>query len=154
MAIRAVATIIDPSSSRRIALLTQLMEEMTRIQHPRDVLEVLSRGFQRVFATVAAVHLSTRGLESGQFRVHRLSTPDGVEHVDASDPWSAASVPVQSGGVLSQIVAGNRPLIVHDLELAGDPVVGAALAGFGSLAAAPTLDPALPLSWIVLLHPE
>src|SRR3954468_24545399 len=110
MAIRAVATIIDPSSSRRIALLTQLMEEMTRIQHPRDVLEVLSRGFQQVFETVAAVHLSTRRLEPGQFRIHRLTTPDGVEHAHAQDPWATSTLPVQSGGVLSQIIAGNKPL--------------------------------------------
>jgi sigma-B regulation protein RsbU (phosphoserine phosphatase) len=149
-----VATIIDPSSSRRIAMLTQLMEEMTRIQHPRDVLDALSRGFQRVFATVAAVHLSTRGLPTGQFRVHRLTTPGGIDHVPPGDPWATAALPVHSTGLLAQLVAGNKPLIMHDVELTADPVVGRALANFRSLAAAPTLDPALPVNWIILLHPD
>jgi sigma-B regulation protein RsbU (phosphoserine phosphatase) len=149
-----MATIIDPSSSRRITLLTQLMEEMTRVKTPGDVVDVLSRGFQQAAEPVASLHLSTRGLEPGQFRIHRLATPGGGEHVAATDPWHAATLPVHSGGFFAQLVRGSGPVIVHDLDLSRDPVVGHALAPYRSLVAAPTLDPELPINWVLLLHEQ
>jgi sigma-B regulation protein RsbU (phosphoserine phosphatase) len=149
-----MANVLDISSSRRIELLTRLMREMAELSNPTDAIEVFSRGMQMTYESVRGVHLSTLGLAPGEYRVSRLATSGGVEHLPPGAALDYASLPVRSGGVLSEVIGAGRPCVVHELDLSADPTLGELLGDSRSLAAVPVLDPTLPVNWIVLLHPD
>lgn len=142
---------IDISSSRSIAVLTRLVEEMGRMSDPLTAHATFARAMREAYDELNLVQLSTNGLPPGQYRVVILRTQDGVEHVPACDPWDYQCLPVRSGGFFGQIVERGGPCIVHDVDLADDPVLGAALGRCHSLAAVPVVVPDLPLNWLVML---
>src|SRR6478735_2938839 len=146
-----MAKVLDISSSQRIASLVRLMSEMGQLADPVDAMELFGRGIQIAYDSVGAVRLSTLGLADGRYRVSRLATADGVEHLTADLTLNVAALPIRSGGVLSEIVRGGRPCVMHDLDLAADPTLAEAFGASRSLAAAPVLDPSLPINWVVLL---
>ena len=149
-----MAKVLDISSSQRIASLVRLMSEMGQLADPVDAMELFGRGIQIAYDSVGAVRLSTLGLADGRYRVSRLATADGVEHLTADLTLNVAALPIRSGGVLSEIVRGGRPCVMHDLDLAADPTLAESFGASRSLAAAPVLDPSLPINWVVLLHAD
>jgi sigma-B regulation protein RsbU (phosphoserine phosphatase) len=149
-----MATIVDISSSGRIGLLTQLMAEMSGLTRPQDAMDIFSHGMQQAYAPTCAVQLSTLSLPPGEYRISRMLGADGVDHVARRAAWDYHLLPVQSGGVLSQIVKDAAPCIIHDLDLSGDPVLGEAIGCNRSLAAVPVLDRSLPINWLIVLHSD
>jgi sigma-B regulation protein RsbU (phosphoserine phosphatase) len=128
------------------------MEQMAGLSEPQQAIDLFSQGMRQVYDPTCAVQLSTRGLGVGEFRIVRLANSDGVEHVAPGKSWDYRMHSVQSGGILSEIVESNRPCILHDLDLARDPVLGKTMAQNRSLAAVPVLDADVPIKWVILLH--
>src|SRR5258705_8367647 len=149
-----MSKIIDISSSKRVGVLTRLMEEMGTLTDPREAMDVFAAGMRQAYDPLSAVYLSTVELRPGEYRISRLVTADGVDHVPWSLAWDYRMVPVQSGGLLSELVGAGGPRIMHELDLSDDPVLGGVVGGNRSLAAVPVLDPKMPINWIVLLHPD
>jgi sigma-B regulation protein RsbU (phosphoserine phosphatase) len=103
---------------------------------------------------MSAVQLSTVALGLGEFRVTRMAMADGRDLVPLRSPWEKRELPVRSGGVLSEVVTRGVSSIMHDLDLADDPVLGEAMGENRSLAAVHLVDPALPVNWLILMHPD
>jgi sigma-B regulation protein RsbU (phosphoserine phosphatase) len=130
------------------------MEEMGELTDPRQAMDVFAAGMRQAYDPLSAIYLSTLQLRPGEYRISRLVTADGVDHVPWRLAWEYQAVPVQAGGLLSELVKVGGPRIMHDLDLSDDPVLGGVLGGNGSLAAVPVLDPKMPINWVVLLHPD
>src|SRR4051812_21381324 len=64
-----MARVIDISASRRIGVLTRLVEDMGRLSDPLEAFEAFYRGMREAFDPMNAVQLSTLGLAAGEFRV-------------------------------------------------------------------------------------
>jgi sigma-B regulation protein RsbU (phosphoserine phosphatase) len=143
---------IDISSSERIGVLTRLMKQMVGLSEPQQAIDLFSEGMRLVNEPMGALQLSTRELGAGEYRIVRLASSDGVEHVMPGKSWDYRTHPVRSGGILSEVIESGRPCILHELDLTGDPVLGETMAQNHSLAAVPVLDAAVPISWIILLH--
>jgi phosphoserine phosphatase RsbU/P len=143
---------IDISSSKRIGVLTQLMEQMVGLSEPQQAIDLFSQGMRLVYEPMSAVQLSTRELGVGEYRIVRLASSDGVEHVTPEKSWDYRMHPVRSGGILSEVVESGRPCILHELDLEQDPVLGETMAQSRSLAAVPVLDAEVPINWLILLH--
>ena len=142
---------LDISASQRIGIFTRLLDQLARVDDPWEAIEAFMTGMRQTYGAVAAVHLATRGLAPGEFRIARLQTPDGVDHVSPGVTWDYQALPVARGGIVSDVIRAGRPCVLHDLELSNDPVLGAGvLDRCQSLLAAPVLDPQLPVSWVIL----
>src|SRR3954468_21762261 len=78
---------IDISSSERIGVLTRLMEQMVGLSEPQQAIDLFSEGMRLVNEPMSAVQLSTRELGVGEYRIVRLASADGVEHVTPGKSW-------------------------------------------------------------------
>ena len=145
---------IDISSSQRIRILTGLMEQLVGLSEPQQAIDLFSQGMRLVYEPTSAIQLSTRELGVGEYRIVRLMGSDGREHVTPGPSWDYHIHVVRSGGILSDVVASGRPCILHELDLAQDPVLGETMGASRSLAAVPVLDDEVPINWLVLLHHE
>jgi sigma-B regulation protein RsbU (phosphoserine phosphatase) len=146
-----MARVIDISSSRRIGVLTRMMEEIGRLSDPLEAFTTFSQGMRLAFENVTVAQLSTVGLPPGQFRVFGARSADGVSHVAATDPWDYRKLPVHAQGFFADLVRAGSPCIVQELDLANDPVLGSVYPTCRSLIATPILVPDLPVNWLVVL---
>ena len=145
---------LDISAAQRIEIFTGLLERIGRVSDPWEAIDAFSDGMGQAYGPVAALHLSTRGLGVGDFRLTRFRTPDGVDHVPPRVAWEDHTLPVRRGGVLAEVVTARRPCVLQDLDLAADPVLAGVLGHYRSLMAAPVFDPELPVSWVILLSDQ
>jgi len=68
-----MATFVDISSSRRIELLSRLMEDMAGLVQPDEAMDLFSRGMRQAYEGLSAIQLSTVSLQAGEFRVTRMA---------------------------------------------------------------------------------
>jgi sigma-B regulation protein RsbU (phosphoserine phosphatase) len=145
-------TVLDTSVNPRLPILMEMVEALSRAKDARDVLSEFARGFERLYGPRGYVSLSTRGLKPGEYKITRMITSDVSRRLGEADPWSTWSqIPVHRGGFLGRIVRTAAPLSIRNLNLRNDPVVGDALAKFGSLIAIPLFDNGKPLNWAINL---
>lgn len=146
---------LDTSGNTRIPILMEMVGAMSRARSPQEVLRDYAQGIQRLAAMPGYVSLSTRGLEPGAYRITRMITDGDVAALGDIDPWTPdAALPVHRGGFLGEVIRQAYPEIILHLDLRDDPVVGDALAGFGSLMAIPLFDDGEPLNWAIMLRHE
>jgi sigma-B regulation protein RsbU (phosphoserine phosphatase) len=153
---------VDLSGSTKLPIVMQMVGGLSRATTPVDVLREFATGIDRLHGRQGYVSLSTRGLGPGEYRITRL-IPGGID-VEVQrmvagrsriDPWrDRDKIPVRTGGFLGSIIRQAYPQIFHHLDVRGDPVLGDALAGFGSLMAAPLFDGGEPLNWAISLRRE
>src|SRR4051812_33406957 len=99
---------IDISGSRRIEVLCGMMADMAGVTDARTAVSMFGRGMSRAYDRVRAVHLSTRGLPAGQYRVLRVMTgQSGVGDIDAlpesmPGPREIEALAVHSAGIFSE----------------------------------------------------
>lgn len=148
-------TPLDYASNPRIGAILELVRELSRATQPQEVLRIFSAGMARLNGPAGYISLSCRGLEPGQYRITRLLLDDNITDIHKTDSWTQPQLPpLHSGGLLGQIVAGECPVVLNDLDWRGDPVIGDAAAGYRSLIAQPIFDDGLAQNWSVLLRRE
>lgn len=139
----------DTFDSARIASLTRLMAELEQTRLPTDTFEVIRRGLAGLYGPAAVMLVSTQGLAEGQYRLIQLHLGD-VTALN-TDPWSAAELPVRSGGVIGRIIREARPRIINGVDWSADPYFHETLADYHSLAVIPLPDRHVPIDWVILL---
>ncbi len=148
----AGVNVVDLSESRRVPILMEMVAALSRTTDPRDVLREFARGFLRLWGPRGYVSLSIRGLPEGQYKITRMLTGHEAEEPGAADPWRDwPTLPAHRDGIFGRIVRHGQPVIINDLDLAGDPVTGDALRRYRSLMAIPLFDGGAPLNWSVTL---
>lgn len=147
---------LDLAGSTRIPVLMSMVGEISRATTPSEVLRAFWRGFARIRKPDAYVSLSTRGLPPGHYRITRMLLEEQPELAPGPDrPFSEPeSIPVHTGGFLGDLIRSAYPQVLRRVHLRNDPVVGDALAPFGSLMAVPLFDGGEPLNWAVMLRRE
>ena len=151
----SVATALDVSSSERVGLMMDLVVKLSRAHDPQEVLRVFADGFRRVQSFNAYLSLSIRGLKAGQYKITRFLSDFADGSLQGVDPWSRwHEIKALRGGILGSIIAGARPVILHDLHVDHDEAVGDMLAPYRSLMAIPLFDDGQPLNWAIELDEE
>jgi phosphoserine phosphatase RsbU/P len=144
--------VLNLARSEKIPVLMELVGAVSRATDPLDVQRAFRRGFRKIYRADGYVSLSTRGLEPGQYKITRLVT-DFAQEDDSHNPWAEfARMPVHQGGVLGELIRSAFPQVIHHLQVRHDPVLGGALAPFGSLMAIPLFDDGEPLNWAISLR--
>jgi sigma-B regulation protein RsbU (phosphoserine phosphatase) len=150
---RAGMACLDTSGSTRLPILMEMVGSLSRATEPNEVVRTFSKGLRKLNGPWGYVSLSTRGLEPGHYRITRLINDDEIAHIDEGDPWrNMNELPVHSGGFFGEIIRQAFPEIIHNFFLRGDPVVGDALAGYGSMMAIPLFDHGEPLNWSIVFR--
>jgi sigma-B regulation protein RsbU (phosphoserine phosphatase) len=149
-------TLVDLDLSPRIPILLDMVAGISRAQDPRDVLREFSLGMAKIQDRPAYVSLSTRDVEPGEYRITRMIVDrNPKDEVAKANPWrNRHAIPIHRGGFLGAIVERGAPVILHDLAVHDDPVVGDAFREFGSLMAVPLYDDGRALNWAIMLRGE
>ncbi len=145
---------IHTADDPRIATLLEMLRDLSRCDDPQQVLGILSRGIVALGGERGYISLSTRGLEPGQYRITRQyrSFAEAAAAEQAQNPWGNRDrLPVHEGGLIGRIIATSQPIVVDELDVKDDPVLGDFLSPFGALLAIPLFDEGEPLNWAVML---
>jgi sigma-B regulation protein RsbU (phosphoserine phosphatase) len=143
-------TVMDTSGSRRLPVLMEMVAALSRAGDAREVLRGFAEGFEKLYGPRGYVSLSTRGLEPGEYKITRLITDDVAHKLGEADPWKKGSLlPIHRGGFFGQVIRTAYPQVVRHLNVSNDPVVGDALAKYGSMMAIPLYDDGELLNWAI-----
>jgi sigma-B regulation protein RsbU (phosphoserine phosphatase) len=134
----------------RMAVVVATMREVSAQTDPMEMSRVYGQGVRRLLPTDASVSLSRRDLQAPEFRVTRSS-----RWKSPINPWKEKDrLPLLQGGLFAELVYGDEPRLIDDIQLApGDPAAEY-LEGFRSLAAVPMFDRGEGLNMVVLLRQE
>lgn len=142
-------TIFDGDWKQRLDLVVQGAMELSSTSDPRQMVQIFGERVGNHLPRDGSISLSRRGLEPPAFRVTRFS---GWAEEDKLDPWvHLQKLPVLSGGVLGELIFGNEPRIIDDLEVPEDDPAYAYLHEFHSLMAIPGYDDGESLNMTIML---
>lgn len=146
---------VDTSGNPRIPVLMEMVGALSRAVEPQEVLQVFSAHGEQLYGPRGYISLSTRGVAPGEYKITRFVHHHEPFDLAAGEPWRQwHDLPVQTGGFLGQLIRSAYPELIHHLTVGDDPVVGDALAGYGSLMAIPLFDDGEPLNWVIFLRTD
>ena len=146
---------VDTSHNPRIPILMEMVGALSRANDPHQVLRAFADGFARLNGPVGYVTLSVRGLQPGEYKITRLITDRSVRSIEDSDPWRDwNTMAIHRGGFFGELIRSPYPELIHHVYLRDDPVMGDALAKFGSLIAIPLFENGEPLNWAITLRED
>ena len=140
----------DLSSNLTITRLKTLTRDLEHSRTIEQTVRALERAFAESDGLFATLLLSTRGLGNGEYRVVRMHLADDPATLIGHSK-KRQSVPVQAGGVLSEIVARAEPHLLQNVDWSHDPFFSRTLKGCGSVIAVPVLSDHLPMNWAILV---
>lgn len=133
-----------------MALIIDMMREMSRQTEPQAMVRAYGARARQLTPADCRLSLSRRDLAAPQYRITRSST--WTEEVN---PWKDKDrLPLLNGGLLSELIYGDEPRLIDDLEVAADDPAAAYLAGQRSLMAIPMFDRGVSLNMVVIMRRE
>ena len=145
----------DLSCQPGLHSLLDTLAALARARRPGEAAASLSRVLAPEGGGRGWVHLATRGLSEGKYRILRAVDAAGRDRVPPSETeLLLAQAPVHETGLLRKLVATPAPKLVHALDHPADPVLGGFFGEFRSLAALPLYVRGAPGEWAVALDPR
>lgn len=142
---------VDLSVNSRIASVIDLTRSLIACRTPYEAMLKYTAYLGSAFPDRAQLIVSTRDLPAGEFRVWRLRTDDGVEHVPPCDPWKNVDRPVRRGGLIGRVTQHMQPQLIHDVDWGDDPDFSRELSPYRCLMAVPLFNERLMLNWSLML---
>jgi sigma-B regulation protein RsbU (phosphoserine phosphatase) len=143
--------VVDTQQSVRLAILMEMLEEVSRATEPEQAVQAYARRIGRLRPVDAVLSVSVRNMPEGQYKITRRSVSEGSDRVfkhQIVDPWKNwGKLPTFSGGFLGEIIRTPEPRLIHDLDVGDDPVIGEFLSDMGCCLALPLLDGGKALNW-------
>lgn len=134
----------------RLAVVVELMQDMSRHTDPQEMVRSYGEKMQQLLPLSRRVSLSRRGLAYPHYRVTRSTT-----WAEAINPWKEKDrLPLFKGGLLAELIYGDKTAVIDDLQLAPDEPAADYLAGHRSLLAIPMFDQGESLNMVLLLQKE
>jgi sigma-B regulation protein RsbU (phosphoserine phosphatase) len=134
----------------RMALIVETMREMSHQIDPQAMVRVYRKRARALLPIDRSVSLSRRELSPPEFRITRSST-----WTDDVDPWKEKGrLPILKGGLLGELIYGDKPRIIDQLDVSPDDPGAEYFAGQQSLMAIPTYDHGVALNMVVFMRAE
>ena len=134
----------------RLDHFVETMREMSRHTDPQAMVRAYGARMQALRQLDGWVALSRRELPAPKYRITRASI-----WREQIDPWKDRDrLPVFEGGLLGELLYGERPRIIDDFEVSPDDPAYEYLAGMRSLAAIPHYDNGEALNMFVQLREQ
>ena len=134
-----------------LAIIDRTMKAISGVTDPQELVETYWTGVGELIAIEDYVAVSRRNVTAPFYLITRSS-----RFSEQFNPWTQRDrLPRMSGGLLGEIVYGDRPLVIDDLpaRLADDDPAKFYLQGFQSLVALPQYDSGEALNATVMLIP-
>lgn len=142
---------IDTHQSVRLAILMEMLEDVSRATEPEQAVQAYSRRIGKLRPVDAVLSISVRNLPEGQYKITRRIvgvTPDGSLRHEIANPWrNWNALPTHTGGFIGEMIATADPKLIHDLDVSHDPVLAEILADMRCCLALPLLDGGRALNW-------
>lgn len=153
---------VDLSRDPRVASLTSVLRDVSEVKDPAQMLKHFGPWVAQRFPRDGFLSISVRDLPKGMFKITRTITntrnPMGIGRDEpAPDPWMQwQNLPTRQGGIIGEIIAGEEPCIITDVDFTSDPVLGEVLgrdaSALRSITAIPAFDDGVALNWAMSLH--
>ena len=137
---------------QRLAMITEMMREMSLQDDPQAMVRSYGERVRRLMPSDGWVSLSRRGLEPPRYRITRASI-----WTEPIDPWKQKDrLPLLEGGLLGELLHGDEPRIIDDIEplLKPDDPALEYLQGQRSLMAIPHYDKGVGLNMVVTMSKQ
>ncbi|HEV3142660.1 MAG TPA: SpoIIE family protein phosphatase [Gemmataceae bacterium] len=138
----------DGDWRKRLDLIVEMMRDMSVQTDPQEMVRAYAERVRRLLPSDRVMSLSRRDLARPKFRITRSSTWQ-----ETINPWKDRDrLPQFEGGLLADLIYGNEPVIIDNLDVpANDPAVEY-LANHRSLLAIPLFDQGVALNMTVRLR--
>ena len=137
---------------KRLGSLIEMLREISAEPDPVESVQRYRATITKLYGDRGLMSVSKRGARDGHYRVVRVLHHQGIDRTRYPNiEYAAATAPVVSGGIVGDIVFGGHPVVMRDLHVADDPVLGDALAPYRSLLATPVFDQGRDLNWLFYL---
>ena len=134
----------------RLDLIVDMMRQMSRQTDPQEMVRAYGERIRLLLPSEGAISLSRRGLVAPQFRITRSTTWQ-----EKINPWKERDrLPLLEGGLFAELIYGDEPKVIGDLDVSPEDPAAAYLAGHRSLMAIPLFDQGVALNMVVRLRKE
>ncbi len=138
--------------SARLQELIDMLREISADTDPVSSVRRFRATAAKLYGNRGLMSVSRRGVGEGQYRVIRILHHQGIDTaLYPNIEFAGATAAVVSGGIVGEIIAGKRPVVIRDLHVDNDPVLGNMLAPYRSLVATPVFDGGRALNWLFFL---
>jgi sigma-B regulation protein RsbU (phosphoserine phosphatase) len=132
----------------RLAHIVETMREMSSQTDPQAMVRAYGARVRKLNPVDRSLSLSRRDLTAPRFRITRCST--WAEEVN---PWKEKDrLPVLEGGLLAELIYGDEPRLIDDLQISDDDPAAEYLAGYRSLLAVPNYECGVALNMVILMR--
>jgi sigma-B regulation protein RsbU (phosphoserine phosphatase) len=133
---------------QRLAFIVTTMREMSEQVDPQEMSRTYGRRMRLVLPRDRMVSISRRGLTAPRFRVTRCSM-----WKEEINPWKEKDrLPLLEGGLLAELIYGDEPRLIDDLDVPAADPAAEYLAGQRSLVAIPMYDQGTALNMTLLMR--
>ncbi|MCB9849147.1 MAG: PP2C family protein-serine/threonine phosphatase [Phycisphaerales bacterium] len=133
---------------KQLAYVIDTVRELSSQTDPQAMVQKYGERVRKTLPVDGTVSISRRGLDAPHFRITRSS-----RWSEAVDPWKQKDrLPLLTGGLLAELIYGDEPRLIDDLEIPHDDPAAEYLAGFRSLIALPHYDGGVAQNMVVLLR--
>lgn len=134
----------------RLRHIVEAMRELSRQTEPERMIEVYASRVQGSIPYERYVGLSRRGLEAPLYRITRSDTWD--QH---PNPWEQKDkLPLLRSGFLGELLYGDEPVVIDELNVARDDPTFSYVEGMRSLLAIPHFDEGVAKNMALFMSPR
>ncbi|AMV27085.1 Phosphoserine phosphatase RsbU [Gemmata sp. SH-PL17] len=134
----------------RLAVSVEVMRELSRSTDPQEMYAVFTRRISQLFPLSRHLTIARRGLHDPEYRVVRYSM-----WKESVNPWKESHrLPVHHGGILAQLLYGDQPRVIDNLNIDPDDPAAEYLVGQRSLLAIPHFEHGVASSMVVITRDD
>lgn len=138
------------SQTDRLAFVIDTMRLLSRQNDAQRMIDTYRQRMSHFMPTDRLVTLSRRGMPEGWYRITRSS-----DWTESLDPWKQTDRHPRFGrGLLGELIYGDHPVIIDDLQIADDDPAAEYFEGQRSLMAIPLYDDGAGLNMVVAMRAE
>jgi sigma-B regulation protein RsbU (phosphoserine phosphatase) len=135
---------------QRLAQIVELVQDMSRQTDPQEMVRSYGEKVRLLLPSDRRISLSRRGLTAPQYRITRSTTWSAN-----INPWKEKDrLPLLEGGLIAQLIYGDQPKIIDNLDVPANDPAAEYLGGHHSLMAIPMFDQGVALNMVILLRKE
>lgn len=132
----------------RLSLIVETMRELSRQTDPQAMVRAYGSRMRQLLPTDRMISISRRDLDPHKFRITRSSL-----WKEEINPWKEKDrLPILQGGLLGELIYGDTPRIINQVEVHPDDPAREYLDGFRSLIAIPNFDQGVALNMVVFMR--
>lgn len=138
-------SVLGDTHDARIAAVVEMMREMSEQSDPQMMVQTYGKRMRQISPSDGSLSLSRRDLAYPYYRITRSSKWD-----PNFNPWkSRDQLPLLKGGLIAELIYGEQPVVIDDIQFSEDDPAIEYFRGHRSLVAIPLFDQGHALNMVV-----